>query len=137
MGGITDTLLAAAALAGEGNESFREKLAIIEQRHLDTVKQLLPVARQSQLLSLVKKCCNEIEDICNGIFLLGELTPRSMDRIAGYGEWISSQIVSAYLNSSGIDATWKDAREIIVTNDTFTAAEVDFKSTQEKLENYF
>ena len=137
LGGITDTLLAAAALAGEGNESFREKLAIIEQRHLDTVKQLLPVARQSQLLSLVKKCCNEIEDICNGIFLLGELTPRSMDRIAGYGEWISSQIVSAYLNSSGIDATWKDAREIIVTNDTFTAAEVDFKSTQEKLENYF
>ncbi len=137
LGGITDTLLAAAALAGEGNESFREKLAIIEQRHLDTVKQLLPVARQSQLLSLVKKCCNEIEDICNGIFLLGELTPRSMDRIAGYGEWISSQIVSASLNSSGIDATWKDSREIIVTNDTFTAAEVDFKSTQEKLENYF
>jgi aspartokinase/homoserine dehydrogenase 1 len=137
MGGITDTLLAAAALAGDGNESFREKLAIIEQRHLDTVKQLLPVARQSQLLSLVKKCCNEIEDICNGIFLLGELTPRSMDRIAGYGEWVSSQIVSAYLNATGIAATWKDAREIIVTNDTFTAAEVDFKSTQEKLENYF
>lgn len=137
LGGITDTLLAAAALAGEGNESFREKLAIIEQRHLDTVKKLLPVARQSQILSLVKKCCNEIEDICNGIFLLGELTPRSKDRIAGYGEWISSQIVSAFLNASGVDASWKDAREIIVTNESFTAAEVDFKFTKEKLENFF
>src|SRR5688572_20858645 len=62
LGGITDLLLAAAALAAESNELYREKLATIEQRHLDTVKKLLPVAQQSQLLSLVKKCCNEIED---------------------------------------------------------------------------
>ena len=63
-------LLNAAAMAAEGNEQYKEILTTIEQRHLDTVKQLMPVAYQSQLLSLVKKSCNEIEDICNGIFLL-------------------------------------------------------------------
>lgn len=101
LGGVTDLLLQAGQLASEGQESYKEKLALVEQRHLDTVKQLIPVAQQSQLLSLVKKTCNDLEDLCNGIFLLGELTSRSKDRIASYGEWLSSQIISAALQTRG------------------------------------
>ncbi len=78
------------------------------------------------MLSLVKKACNEIEDICNGIFLLGELTARSKDRISSYGEWISSRIISAKFKADGVDNIWKDARELIATNSNFSAAEVDF-----------
>ncbi len=137
LGGITDMLLNAAALAAEGNEQYKEILTTIEQRHLDAVKQLMPVAYQSQLLSLVKKACNEIEDICNGIFLLGELTARSQDRISSYGEWISSQIISAKLKAGEIDNVWKDARELIVTNSVFGAAEVDFAVSDEKIRQYF
>ena len=55
LGGITDLLLTSAALASEGNELYKEKLLQIEQRHLETVKQLIPVAQQSSLLSIVKK----------------------------------------------------------------------------------
>ena len=120
LGGITDLLLTAAALAAEGNELYKEKLTEIEQRHLETVKQLLPVAQQSQVLSLVKKSCNEIEDICNGIYLLRELTARSKDRIASYGEWISSHIVAAKCKADGLTVQWVDAREIIITNTAFT-----------------
>src|SRR5688572_21937925 len=125
LGGVTDLLLGAAELAASGSESYKEKLSVIEQRHLETVKQLIPVAHQSQQLSLVKKACNEIEDICNGIFLLGELTPRSKDRISSYGELISSQIIAAKFNHECMASTWKDARELILTNSLFTAAEVE------------
>ena len=137
LGGVTDLLLNAAALAAEGNEAYKEKLNLIEQRHLEATKQLIPVTYQSQLLSLVKKSCNEIEDICNGVFLLGELTPRSKDRICSYGEWLSSQIISAKLKSDGVDNIWKDARELIVTNSNFTNAEVDFLATNEKINEFF
>ncbi|HET6995118.1 MAG TPA: bifunctional aspartate kinase/homoserine dehydrogenase I, partial [Chitinophagaceae bacterium] len=137
LGGVTDLLLEAASLAAEGKESFNEKLAIIEQRHLEAVKDLIPLAQQSQLLSLVKKACNEIEDICNGIFLLGELTPRSKDRISFYGEWISSQIIAAKFKTEGVDNIWKDARELIVTDSNFSAAEVDFEATNKKIKNFF
>lgn len=137
LGGVTDLLLNAAALAADGNESYKDKLTVIEQRHLETVKQLIPVAQQSHLLSLVKKSCNEIEDICNGIFLLGELTPRTKDRISSYGELISSQIIAAKFNSDGIAATWKDSRELVLTNSTFTAAEVDYTATNQKVNDYF
>jgi bifunctional aspartokinase / homoserine dehydrogenase 1 len=137
LGGVTDLLLGAASLAAEWNESYKEKLAIIEQRHLDAVKQLIPIAHQSQLLSLVKRSCNEIEDICNGIFLLGELTPRSKDRISAYGEWLSSQIIAAKLASEKIQNVWCDSRELIVTNSIFTSAEVDFAATEKKVKDYF
>ncbi len=137
LGGVTDLLLNAAALAAEGDEAYKDKLNLVEQRHLEATKQLIPVTYQSQLLSLVKKSCNEIEDICNGIFLLRELTPRSKDRISSYGEWLSSQIISAKLKAEGVDNTWKDARELIVTNSNFTTAEVDFLATNEKINEFF
>lgn len=137
LGGVTDLLLSASSLAADGDESYKEKLAVVEQRHLEAVKQLIPVAQQSQLLSLVKKSCNEIEDICSGIFLLRELTPRSKDRIGSYGEWLSSRIIAATIQSMGTDVLWKDSRELIVTNSNFTAAEVDFTGTAEKVKQFF
>jgi aspartokinase/homoserine dehydrogenase 1 len=137
LGGVTDHLLGAAILAADGDEAYKEKLAVIEQRHLETVKQLIPVASQSQLLSLVKKSCNEIEDICNGIFLLRELTPRSKDRIGSYGEWISSQIIAAKFKADGVECTWKDSRELISTNSAFTTAEVDFTITNKQVADFF
>ncbi len=137
LGGVTDLLLDAAAKAAAGDELYKEELATVEQRHIEAVKQLIPVAQQSQLLSLVKKACNEIEDICNGIFLLRELTPRSKDRIGSYGEWLSSQIITAKFKADGTDAVWKDARELITTNSEFTAAEVDFATTDKTIAEYF
>lgn len=137
LGGVTDLLLSASALAADGDETYKDKLHLVEQRHLEATKQLIPITYQSQLLSLVKKSCNEIEDICNGFFLLRELTPRSKDRIASYGEWLSSQIISAKLKAEGVDNVWKDARELIVTNSNFTNAEVDFSATNQQVNEFF
>ena len=137
LGGITDILIQSGELASVMDESYKAKLQIVEQRHLDAVKALLPVAQQSSILSWVKKSCNEIEDICNGIFLLGELSARTKDRIVSYGELMSSKIISACLNASGITNTWKDAREIIVTDSHFGYAAVDFAATNKKISQYF
>ena len=137
LGGITDTLLQCGSMAAAGNETYKEKLQSAEQRHLEAVKQLIPVTQQSSVLSLVKKLCNEIEDVCNGIFLLGELSPRTIDRILSYGELISSQIVSEGLRTAGISNTWKDSRELIITDSMFTHAVVDFKTSNQLIHDYF
>jgi aspartokinase/homoserine dehydrogenase 1 len=137
LGGITDILLHCCNLAAEGNEAYKDKLLESEQRHLKTVKELLPITQQSRVLSLVKTLCNEIEDICRGIFLLGELSDRTKDRMVSYGEILSSQIISAKFKSEGEGSEWKDARELIVTDSNFGAAAVDFFSTNAKLLDYF
>src|SRR5436189_6433955 len=79
-GGATDALLECGKLAAAGNETYKEKLQEIEQRHITAAKDLIPVQHQSSLLSMVKRMCNEIEDLCNGVFLLNELSPRTIDK---------------------------------------------------------
>ena len=133
LGGITDLLLECGTLACEGNELYKEKLQVVESRHLETVKGLLPFTQQSRMLSLVKTHINELEDICNGIFLLKELTPRSKDRIVSYGEFFSSQIIFAELETTGLDVGWKDSKDLIRTDSNFTFAAVDFTSTNKKI----
>ncbi len=137
LGGITDLLLKTAALAEANDESYKNILKEIEDKHLDAVKALIPVQQQSGVLSLVKTICNEAEDICNGIFLLRELSARTKDRIVSYGELLSSQIIAAKLNAVGLATEWKDAREIIVTDSNYGMAAVDFAATNKKAAVFF
>ena len=112
LGGTTDALLECGKLAAAGNEAYKDKLQEIEQRHITTVKELIPVQHQSALLSLVKKMCNEIEDLCNGVFLLNELSLRTIDKLLSYGELFSSQIITAALIARGLTARWIDVENI-------------------------
>lgn len=137
MGGVTDALLEAAKQASEGDDSYKSKLFSLEQRHLTAVKELIPLDQQSSVLSMVKKHTNEIEDICNGVFLLRELSLRTKDSIISYGELLSSKIFSAKLKSMGASSTWKDSRELIITDSDFGSANVDFATTNKKMQAFF
>jgi aspartokinase/homoserine dehydrogenase 1 len=137
LGGITDSLLKAAMFASQGNEEYKKLLDQIEQRHLDVAMELIPATTRASILSQVKKACMEMEEICNGIFLLGELTARSKDRISSYGEWLSSRLLSAHLEANGFSNEWADARKLIQTDSEFGAAQVDFVVTNEKIKNFF
>ena len=136
LGGITDILLQCSLLAATGNETYKEKLHEAELRHLNTVKELISITQQSAVLSMVKTLCNEIEDICTGIFLLGELSERTKDRIVSFGEILSSKIIAAKLNTEGIACEWKNSGELICTDSNFGAATVDFSTTNKKITDY-
>jgi aspartokinase/homoserine dehydrogenase 1 len=137
LGGITDALINGVTLASKGDELYKEELQKIENRHLQMVKELIPISQQSRILSLVKRHCNEIEDICNGVFLLHELTSRTRDRVMSYGELLSSQIISVKFQSEGFENKWIDSRKIILTNSHYEHAVVDFERTNEEIQNYF
>jgi aspartokinase/homoserine dehydrogenase 1 len=136
LGGITDMLIHAAQSAAAGDESYKDKLRQIEHRHLEAVRALLPLTGQSSVLSAVKTRCNEIEDICSGVFLLSELSARTQDKIVSYGELLSSIIVSARFESLGIANAWKDSRELIRTDSHFGHAAVDFVRTNSQILQY-
>ena len=129
--GVTDLLIQTGSAAAKGKESYKETLTQLEKRHLDTAKSLLPVTSQSSCLSNIKQQFNELEDICEGVFRLGELSARTKDRIVSFGELLSSKIISSYIQSIGINNEWIDSRLAIKTNNNFGFAAVDFElSTQ-------
>jgi aspartokinase/homoserine dehydrogenase 1 len=137
LGGITDILLQCSSLAAASDETYKTKLKESEHRHLQAVKDLLPITQQSSVLSQVKTLCNEIEDICNGIFLLRELSEQTKDRIVSYGEILSSKIIAAKFNADLGGCEWKDSRDIIITDSNFSSAAVDFATTNKKVAEYF
>lgn len=132
--GVTDQLIKAAEAASHNNENYIHILKNLEEKHLDLVKDLIPFAEQSSWLSFVKKHFNDIEDICNSIFILKEFTDRIKDKITSYGEFLSSNIITARLKSSGSDALWMDSH--IVTDSNFTNAKVNFEATKDNLSQF-
>ncbi|MEO7045308.1 MAG: bifunctional aspartate kinase/homoserine dehydrogenase I [Ferruginibacter sp.] len=136
LGGITDLLLQCSRMAATGDLDYKIKLQEIEQRHIQTVKELIPITIQSSILSFVKTQCNELEDICKGIFVLRELSPAIKDRMMGFGELLSSRIIAEAMEAADTKAHWTDTRKLIVTDSTFGHAIVDFAATDKNINNY-
>ena len=59
------------------------------------------------------------------------------DQIIGYGELVSTTIVSAYLNEVSVQNTWKDAREVIKTDNYYRTGNVNWALTQELISMQF
>ena len=137
LGGVTDLLLECGSLASRGESCYKTQLQKLTDRHLATVKELLPLNNQSSVLSFVMQQFNEVEDICNGIFLLQDFTDRTKDRILSYGELISSQIIAAYFAAEGLPCQWVDSRKLISTDGTFTKAAVDIDKTESAFTRFF
>ncbi|MEC8323771.1 MAG: aspartate kinase, partial [Bacteroidota bacterium] len=55
------------------------------------------------------------------------------DQTVGYGELVSTTILSHYLNNKGIKNNWLDVRELIKTNTNYLNAKVEWKSTQKNI----
>ncbi|MHA7942272.1 aspartate kinase [Formosa sp. 3Alg 14/1] len=51
------------------------------------------------------------------------------DQLIGFGELLSTTIVSAYLNNFGVENTWLDVRNYIKTDSNFRRANVDWDTT--------
>lgn len=135
--GVTDQLIQAATLAATKDETYLDIIKKLEEKHLFAVQELMAISDQSAWLSFVKKHFNDIEDLCNGIFVLGEFTPRIKDKITSYGEFLSSQIINARLSLHGLDSFWLDSRTLVKTNSNYTAAKVNFVLTDNNIQDYF
>jgi aspartokinase/homoserine dehydrogenase 1 len=93
-GGVTDQLINMSTLAWKGDAEYKAQLAQIEKRHLDAVRELLDITRQTSVLAQVKFQFNELEDILHGVFLVKERTARSLDYIMSFGERLSNFIIN-------------------------------------------
>jgi aspartate kinase len=55
------------------------------------------------------------------------------DQVVGYGELLSTTIVSAYLTQKAIKNNWVDIRTCIVTDASFRDASVDWQTTKQQI----
>ncbi|WP_075351800.1 bifunctional aspartate kinase/homoserine dehydrogenase I [Algoriphagus marinus] len=136
-GGVTESLLEIARLAREGDETYRDLLQTLEEKHLMLVRQLIGVHNQSTVMTYVKVRFKELEDLFHGIYLIKENSPRTLDYVASFGERLSAFILAEALSAQGVRTQFLDARDVIRTNDRFGQAKVDFETTNSQIKSYF
>lgn len=134
---VTDLLQLASQKAAAGDESFKDILADLETKHLDALKELIPVSEQSSLLSHIKRIINHLETLLDGCYLLGELSPRTSDTILSFGELLSSYIIAEALKQKLKNSSYKDSRELIKTNNNFGKAVLNFDVSNKLIVDFF
>ena len=113
--GCTDALIRLGHLASERDESYLTELDRLYGRHLEMIEQLLPADRKAAVRETIDGLFDSLRGILHGVFLLGELSPTSLDAVQSYGELFSTKILAAKFTSLGIPCNWLDARKLITT----------------------
>ena len=113
--GCTDTLIRIGTLASQRDESYKGLIDGLQQRHHVIIKDFLPREKQEESLETCDALFDSLRSIAQGVFLLGELSPASLDAIQGFGELWSTKILATKLASIGISTKWIDSRTIIRT----------------------
>jgi aspartate kinase len=134
MAKVTDQLLAMARAAGDGDRDKAIHLCrALQERHYDTAGELLGTARFTTFHGELAAEFEALDQLLRGIVAVGELTPRTTDNMASYGELLSSKLVSAAFSARGLDAEVVDSRECIVTDTNHMRAAPLFEETNVRL----
>ena len=123
LGGVTDQLLSIAQKAASGLK-INGELSAIRIRHEEMVNGLFSNDKTAPVMQSLLPLFDELEKIIQGVTLIGELTPKTLDKILGFGERLSSRLISQYLNVPLIDSM-----SVIRTDRNFGKASVDFEMT--------
>ncbi|MFN7921471.1 MAG: aspartate kinase [Bryobacteraceae bacterium] len=126
---LLDTLRRAEARDGDTLEANLRQLA---ERHLVCCGELLSGATLDETVKNVEDLVAEFSRIAQGMRMLGELPPRSVDEAIAIGERLSAMMLAAYLNKIGVRAKAVNAREVIVTDSVFGNATPLMGPTTEK-----
>ena len=131
MSGVTDLLLSTAQIALRNeNEKVKEAIETLSQKHSQIAETLVTRSESRyKLLAYYARLIELLYSIYQGVGWLSELSPRSLDAIASFGERFSCAQIAAVFEDAGIPAEYVDARKLILTDANFGQAAVDFAIT--------
>ena len=134
LSGITDLLIRGARFALHRDPAAEAAVHELESRHHDAIRDLIPPGDvRNRLLAHVEAVAGELRILYTGVHYLEELTPRSLDAISAMGERLSCEIVAAALERLGLPARAFEARNILVTDDSFGRAMPLMDQTQTRV----
>ena len=125
LGGATNALIAIGEQAAKGHLiGALRGVEELRARHLRECDALLKDCESSpEIAADLSATFDELASLAEALSVLGHATPRSIDKIAASGEELSAQLVTAFFQLKGIPAEYVDAKQVFITDSTFTAAE--------------
>lgn len=116
LGGITDRLLLAADFALNSNPGYKALLDEVVEKHEVVIEQSVLLSEdKEQLKQKTQVLFDELRNILRGVYLIGDLSQKTSDKIVSYGERLSSLIVSKVIKNARL----YDSTEFIKTEKQF------------------
>ena len=139
-------LVIVVSAMGKSTNALEKVAAAYHQGDLDEAKQLLSEFHNVTLTTAKELFTEGIPDNLvinlNDLFVSIEWAFEDepnvdygydYDQIVSLGELVSSHLVTAYLNHSGLPTSWLDARDCIMTDNTFREGGVLWPETQARI----
>jgi aspartate kinase len=134
MAKVTDSLLAMGKAAGSGDRKTALKMArALRERHYDTAGELLGTALFTEFHGDLGADFEDLDELLRGIGAVGEITPRTYDYVASFGEVLSSKIVAAAFVARELPGAHVDSRQCLLTDNSYTRAVPQVEETSERL----
>ena len=127
--GCTDALIKTGNLAATRDIRYRDLIDDLRKSHHRIIRELLPEENRKEALKTCDATFDSIKSIAQGLYLIGEISPTSLDAIQGCGELLSTQILALKFASVGVAVKWIDSREIIRTGNVRGHNVVDTATT--------
>lgn len=137
LGGVTDMLINMSKKAEEGDLNYKKYFNEYVDRHFKVVESLISEGRQEIVKYELRESHIELANILQGIFLINELSNRTLDNILSHGERSSAFILSEVLRDRNIIANYLDARKLVRTDSNYGSARVDLEATFNNIRNHF
>jgi bifunctional aspartokinase / homoserine dehydrogenase 1 len=137
MSKVTDLLLETLRRAELADKAaVSAGVETLRVRHLQAAEELLGkgTAAEEAAVRELTGLATEFQRIANGILMLGERPPRSVDEAIAIGERLSAALLARYLEASGTNALAVNGGEVIVTDAVFGNASPQMAATKEKCE---
>ncbi len=135
--GVTDELIRISHKASVRENDYVDLLDQLEKRHFEAVDELIGVKKRSGVLTKIKVMTNELSDVFHGVYLVKELTLKTLDFILSFGERLSCTIISETLKNMDFPVDFVDTRSIIKTDENFGNARVDKTRTFQNIKTHF
>jgi aspartate kinase len=131
MSKVTDLLLDTLRRAESGDRAATEKnIAGLRERHETAARELL--AAPGAVIAGINTLVAEFERISQGILLLGDRPPRSVDEAVAIGERLTALLIAAFLTENGTPAEALNAARVVVTDSVFGNATPNMAATRER-----
>jgi len=134
IGGTTQQLLRMGTEAAGGQKDrARLRLEEIREVHATVAEWTISKADQKLASHVIDTDFRELQGIIEELSILGDLSKCTLDRIASYGERLSSQLITLAFRNCQIESVALDARDLIVTDARHTRATPFYPQTYSRL----
>jgi len=134
-GKTTNNLLAGADESLNDINSAKETLKNLKELHFNVIDDLV-FKNKKDVSKEVSYLFDRLSSIYEGIFLLQELSDKTIAKVSSFGERLSSYII-ANAAKELLDTNHKESRDLVVTNDEYLNAQVDYKTTNKNIISFF